>query len=978
MILKNEYLYGYATNMEERIKVLSITKENQTLSNLKMWRSRKNLLSDSDFKRMLALRNLSEVQYDLAVSPLNETSLKKLFTYVTKQEWFRIHKKIFSIDRTYTPDSVRAALYFHVQFYMDFVLELSHKYNEIIFDDSCLILLEENITKQLMDLAQKTLVWDVHAKLDGKTYEHLNDSDALKYYLTQRFGDNSTEYFFLEYPTLTRLLAERMIYAMDNLQTILDSLYNYRTEITRIFKLKLPFTIKKLEFHKGDSHNKGKTATILEINNISLVYKFRGNDILNKYNSLLLLIEKSNPKFKPYKMLNLAGKDFCIEEYIENENCKVLNDIAEYYKNYGHLVALTYWLGSSDLHKENIIAKGIYPVIIDVETLLRAEERRTYSNDFTKIKYFESNSVISTGMLPMEKYWKKQLDYSALNGVKQKLPFKVRRLLNEDSSKIAFELCEAYTQLANNVPKFNDKRITYENYCHYIQNSFEEMLIWLKKNSEIIYKQIQNDFDYTITRIVLRDTQDYYNFLEFSTHPSCMVDYIEREKIFENLWNNSFIDSKIVLHEITALCRHDIPYFYTSTHSKDIFSLDGKVDNFFSHNILTTLRSHHTSITQYNIDYSVFLLGESLGCLSSKCKPVLLKSTQTSKNIFMDKANDIASRILDNVIINTKEKAVLWPEPINHDGTVLIDYPDSNLYNGSAGLFVFFYLLNKLSPHRKYNNILCSLEYEVFHSNHLSDFESAFYGRSSRLSAAFIAYHIDKDMKFYHYLIECLSEAKNYAYSIKSWDWIRGKSSLLALLVTIFEECHIPIIKSILKILVSDIDYIDSSEIGFAHGYSGVLYALLRTNEVLNDVKIDKKIFKLHKIIVDQLQTENTYSPAWCNGTLGINRALSEFLKHYPDSNINFVNPTKGYVDNNSCICHGTFSRISSTYNKLNCGQISGNLDKIELSTIAQNELFLCGYRRFIPLGFYNGLSGIGYQLIRCLFPENIIDPLFF
>lgn len=977
MKLNNEYLYGYATNMEERIKVLSITEENKTLSNLKKWRNRKSLLSDSDFKHMLAIRNISEIQYDLAVSPLNQSSLKKLFTYVTKQEWFKIHKKIFSIDRTYTPDSVKSALYFHVQFYMDFASELSHKYNEIAFDNSCLKLLEENITTQLMNLAQKTLVWDVHAKLDEDSLECLNDSDALKYYLNERFGNNSTEYFFLEYPTLSRLLAERIIYAMDNLQIIIDSFYNYRYEVTKIFGIRLPFAINAIESHKGDSHNRGKATTILKINNITLVYKFRSNDILNKYNTLLSLLEKNNPDFKSYKILHIVGKDFCIEEFIENENCMNENDIVEYYKNYGHLVALTYWLGSSDLHKENLIAKGSYPVIIDLETLLRAEERRTYSEDFTKIKYFESNSVISTGMLPMEKYWKKQLDYSALNGIKQKLPFKVRKLLNEDSSKIAFELCEAYTKPANNIPILNGKRITYEDYCQYIQISFEEMLLWLNKNGNSIYKQIEKDFNSTIIRIVLRDTQDYCNFLAFSTHPSCMVDYIEREKIFENLWNNSFIDSQIVLHEVAALCRHDIPYFYTSTCSKDIFSLDGKVEKFFSHNILTTLRSHNASITQYNIDYSTFLLGESLGCLSSKCKPVVLRSTHTSENIFMDKANDIASRILDNVIINTKEKTVLWPEPINQGETILIDYPDSNLYNGSAGLFVFFYLLNKLNPNYKYSRILHSLEYEVFHSNHLSDFESAFYGRSSRISAAFIAYYFDKDLKFYHYLIEYLSETKKYASNIKSWDWIRGKSSLMALLVTIYEECHLPIIKSILKALVSDIDYIDVAEIGFAHGYSGILYALLRTNEILKDANIDKKIIELHKIIVKQLQINNTYSPAWCNGTIGINKALCEFSKHYPGNNIDFIEPTKGYIQNNSCICHGTFSDIS-LYNKINRGEVTDDFYRIELNDFARKELFLCGYRQFIPLGLFSGLSGIGYQLIHCVSPDNTLELLFF
>ncbi len=107
------------------------------------------------------------------------------------------------------------------------------------------------------------------------------------------------------------------------------------------------------------------------------------------------------------------------------------------------------------------------------------------------------------------------------------------------------------------------------------------MLSWLCKNSKAIYTRIYEDFHTSPIRVVLRDTQDYHNFLDFSTHPSCMVDYIEREKIFENLWSNSFVTPQIALHEIAALYRHDIPYFYTLPYSKDIYFLDGKIDNYF-------------------------------------------------------------------------------------------------------------------------------------------------------------------------------------------------------------------------------------------------------------------------------------------------------------------------------------------------------------------------------------------------------------
>lgn len=977
MTLKNEYLFGYATSMKERIAVLSPSTNNYALENLKKWKNRKTLLSEDDFQNMLTIKNFSEVQYDLAVSPLNETSLKQLYIFVKKQNWFKLHKKIFSIPRVYKPKSLEAALYFHVKFFMDFVSELSTKYSTINFDTTCLSSIEKNITDQLMGIAQKTLVWDIHSKLENISSNTLNETEAFNYYLVHRFGTNTTEYFFLEYPTLTRLLSERLMYAMENLETIIDSLQKSTKELYATFNIKPPFSISRLHAQKGDSHNKGKSTTILEINHLPLVYKFRDNTILKNFNLLLDYIEKNKSNFNLYKSRYIIGKNFCIEEFIPNENCRNRKEIIEYYRNYGSLAALTYWLGSTDLHKDNLIARGKYPILIDVETLFRAEERRIYSNDFTKIKYFEADSVISTGMLPMDKYWKKQIDYSALNGVKQKLPFKVRRLLNENSSKIAFELCEAYTTISNNIPKLDGIPITYKNYCQYIMESFEEMLLWLYKNKENTYDRIYKDFQSSPTRIVLRDTQDYYNFLDFSTHPSCMVDYIEREKIFENLWSHSFVTPEIVMYEIEALCRHDIPYFYTLPCSNNIYSLDGKINDYFCQNIFMTLKKHCDAINRYTIEYACLLLGESLDSLFPNCKTVYLTPLKINNDIFKSKATKIADLILQNTIISKEDNSVLWPEPMKYGSVLSIDYPDTNLYNGTSGLLIFFYHLNEVCPSPKYKEILQILEFEVFNEKEKTNFESAFHGIGSKIATAFTNYHFKKEKKYFKLLYKFLAKLYKIAPTIDSWDWICGKSSLLALLTTIYEECQFPIIKTILEILVLDIDNISMSNIDFAHGYCGVLYALLRANTILQQKSIETKILEIYQIITVHLQEHNIFSPAWCNGTLGINKTLFEFAKHHPNFCINYIEPKKNYAHNNSCICHGFFCEITAYYG-LYKGTEKDMVSKKHMANLVQNDIFLYQYKRFLPLGFFTGLSGIGYQLLRCTNPKKYTDLLFF
>ena len=977
MTLENEYLFGYATSMEERISILDISIENYSLENLKRWRRRKSLLSETDFGNMLKFRNFSEVEYDLAVSTLDEDKLKKLYNFVKYQDWFKLHKKIFSVQRIYEPQSLEDALYFHVLFYMDFVSNLLPKYSSLYLSSACLHTMKNDITHQLMSLAQKTLVWDIRSKLQNVPQNDLNETEAFNYYLTHRFGNNSTEYFFLEYPTLTRLLSERLKYVMDNLQAILNSIENSEKKISAIWGIEPPFCISKLQTQKGDSHNRGQSTTMLEINQVPMVYKFRDNNILKNYNLLLDFIQNKNPNFYLYKSKCIIGKDYCIEEFINNETCLNEKEIIEYYQNYGCLVALTYWLGSTDLHKDNLIAKGKYPILIDVETLFRAEENRTYSKDFTKIKYFEANSVISTGLLPMDKYWKKQIDYSALNGIKQKLPFKVRRLFNENNSKIAFELCEAYTNISNNVPKLNGKPISYKNYSNYIMKSFEDMILWLSQNGELILDWIYEYFYTTPTRVILRDTQDYYNFLDFSTHPSCMVDYIEREKIFENLWNNSFITPKIVMHEISALCRHDIPYFYTIPCSNTIYSLDGKLDNYFCKDMLTVLKKHCNSIDQYTIEYSSLLLGESLDSLNFNCKAIQLTSSTLGNDIFENKAIKIADLILENVIIDNKNKAVLWPEPTKRNSVLSIDYPDFNLYNGTSGLLIFFYLINALQPNLKYKNILQILEYEVFNPKEPSNYESAFHGTGARIAVSFVIYYFNKEKKYHHLLIKSLVNLYKIASTINSWDWIRGKGGLLALLTTIYEELQLPIVKKILEILVLGIDNISMSEIGFAHGYCGILYALLRANTILQHKHVEYKILDIYQTILNYLQDHREFSPAWCNGTFGINKALFEFSKQHPEYEIHLIKPQKNYVQDTSCLCHGSFAEISD-YNGLHKGSVESVDAKENREIFSKKEIFIYKYKRFLPLGFFTGLTGIGYQLLRCKEPEKYIDLLFF
>ena len=101
------------------------------------------------------------------------------------------------------------------------------------------------------------------------------------------------------------------MYAMDNLEIIINSIKNLQKEIIYYFWHKSHLSLLIIcNLKKGDSHNKGKTTTILEINHVLLVYKFRDNNILRNYNLLLNFIQKTRLISAYIKSKYIIGKNF--------------------------------------------------------------------------------------------------------------------------------------------------------------------------------------------------------------------------------------------------------------------------------------------------------------------------------------------------------------------------------------------------------------------------------------------------------------------------------------------------------------------------------------------------------------------------------------------------------------------------------------------------------------------------------------------
>jgi len=972
--LKNEWFLGFATSIRERISVLPQDEYTGNQDGLMKWRQRKTLITDSEFDVMLKHYNLSTKDFNLGITPLTERSLKKLFEFVQTQRWYKIHKEVFSVDTAFQPTGLEVALRFHVEYYLADIHRQLAQGKDIKFEQSSIASLKEHFISELLVLANRTLVWDVHDIKERLSLKETDSKKAFTQYLQLRFGShNDTELFFLEYPTLARLLAERLSYAIQNFKKFIQALTESADNLARILHTTKPFLITKWHPQTGDSHNKGKTTTLLEINHIPLAFKYHNNDVLITFNQFLSYLEEKAPQYQFYKVACISGADYCFEEFIKHESCIDISEIKQYYKNYGALVAITYWLGATDLHMENLIAKGVHPVLIDVETLLRPEESRIYAHGYTKNNFFEVDSVITSGLLPMSKYWKRQIDVSALNGTEQKLPFSVRKLVNENTSDMIYQLEDAYLPTAKNLPFLNDLPTHYKGYEVHIMDGYREILALLKANKEEVFKILEALFHKLPLRVILRDTQDYQNFLDFSTHPSCMVDYIEREKIFENIWNNAFSKQEIIKHEVTALLNHDVPYFYTNTHSLNIHTDETTILNFYTKNMLKVLREHINNMTDDTTAFSFLLLQESLSTLSVDIREIdIPQNNLCIKNSYLRKASDIADYILANVRVDNVKNRVAWAEVAPDDtDAFILEYPEQNLYNGTSGLFLFFYFMNQLNPTIKYSEILYTLECEVFYpTSTKQQHYSAFYGAGARLTVAFVTFRYKKEDKYFKLMLDNLQLIFDNIKHYNSWDWIYGKSSLICILSRIYEECAIPLVKNIMEKLTENISIPEGVGAGFAHGYSGILYALMRSNSVLQNTNIEKKIQELYQILLESLEHNSDLNSSWCRGSTGINKALSEFHTIFSSSNPMVIPIQKASHPQNSCLCHGAYGRLSLLIEK-------AELSKSSIEEILVKPIFLSSNHDLVPLGLFTGLSGLGLQLLKVIEPRAILDILY-
>jgi lantibiotic modifying enzyme len=281
----------------------------------------------------------------------------------------------------------------------------------------------------------------------------------------------------------------------------------------------------------SDPHNRGRAVMLLRFEAGSIIYKPRpGNGEQEWFTFLHWMNARSfRPKLKAAEVLLRDG--YCWMEHIEFAPCRDRAAASRFYRRFGGMIAAAYLLRAVDCHRDNMIASGEYPVLVDAEVLSHSPKKKTES---------PLEILFRTGFVP---------DPETGSG----LQFRSSVL--------------GKTTAGHHIPRICAKALNAARYEREITEGFRRAWLCIigatdRRAAFVRWLRRLRSFRY---RWICRSTESYDAIRRASIAPAALRSGIERDILIARLCWRTGLPPAVMLEEIEALKRLDIPYFSRRT-----------------------------------------------------------------------------------------------------------------------------------------------------------------------------------------------------------------------------------------------------------------------------------------------------------------------------------------------------------------------------------------------------------------------------
>lgn len=826
-------------------------------------------------------------------------------------------------------------------FYIDF-LKLAWKWTNIIYPKSLVWgnrMVQDfvdGLMRQIEPIVIKCLITEIHYCEKNGFLIGESSRDRYKYFNNIYIqSDKNLVAFFNAYPVLENLILKVIYrYCVNLVEIFLRIEKDCNLINSTIFDGVCLFKDVNSFSQLGDIHTDRKSVYCLRLNNGKMIiYKPRSIKYIAIFNSLLIkFCEKQNLKSKYIKILDMDEYGWI--EYIVQKPCCNEQEIHEYYQRLGINLFLCYLMNIRDIHFENIIAHGKFPVLIDMEAFECERRDVLYNSADEKIEYFLRNSVLNVGILPffIESKQGNGLNLSGIESKKQKSPYYVPVIVNSNTTDIKIEYFKPNIETAFNAPILNNKNIESGNYTEDIIKGFANAYVQAMEEKESLLKILRNEMKNVVCRYILKATQEYQILLNISYWPMLMTESKRRFKHILNMYDTKkdYISNKIKYSEILALLDGNIPYFSFKANSRGLYA-DNKylIKNFFSNTLIEQIDKKVDALSEKDMKCQIKFITQTMALVKKSSLENLytLKSIlecnaeKYSKQYYLKAAVHLADVIVDMAIYGS-DGSINWIVPRLHICNEMewhLEPANMYMYSGLAGIAVFFHSVYHFTKIKRFEKIVHLLDEvmerytkDVFeNTKHAqSQFTGALNGEGSIVYAYQLIYELTGEKKYIALAKKHIQILKKLTKNCNCPDLISGNAGALLICLNMFKitgiKKYILYATEIAEDLIRNSQKQDIGGIawkiketnlplsGFSHGNSGIVYALIK---LLEEEKSQKYLEVIKEAITyedllysDQInnwfdlrkdfnEKDKMDSVSWCHGAAGILISRLEVLK---------------------------------------------------------------------------------------------------
>ena len=386
----------------------------------------------------------------------------------------------------------------------------------------------ERITRPCLDLEWKSFKLATSAL-------GLATSDATvieRIFLRDRPGDRLA-LLFEKFPVLARLWCLTIRQWRDHVAEVLKRLADDRPVVGDFFFGKqVADTVADMRPGLSDPHHGGRSVTLIEFSSgRRVIYKPRSGKSESTWFSLLSWMNQHGfqPKLKVARVL--VRKGYSWMEHVEPVSCESEAGVRRFYERMGGLIAAAYLLKAVDCHRENVIAAGEYPVLVDIDALWHVSPL-TKTQSPTDVLY-------RTGFFPNSRPASLQSRSSVLG------KSTIGKHLARIAGKPVLAACYTNEIIAGFARAWN---------C-----------ILGTPGRRAAFLRIVDRVRSQRRRWIYRATESYGTVLQASIQPALLRSTTARQELITRTCQGRAPTSAVAEKEINALTRLDLPYFVLTT-----------------------------------------------------------------------------------------------------------------------------------------------------------------------------------------------------------------------------------------------------------------------------------------------------------------------------------------------------------------------------------------------------------------------------